>query len=64
MSWRQILFNVVSAAVVGAVTGLAFGWVGEIPWEDAKVDAGAFAIVSGGLVLFFGIRDRLRGSEP
>jgi hypothetical protein len=59
--------SVLGAALRGAVgwgfAGLAFGLLGEFPWEDVKADAGGAAIVGaafhGGLV----IRARLRAGD-
>ena len=56
MSWGAILWSAVVAAVVGGLIGLAFGLLAELPWEEAKVDAGAFAIVSAGLAVWRGLR--------
>ena len=44
--------SILGAAAVGALAsgalGLVFGLLAELPWEDVKTDAGAFAIVGGG----------------
>ena len=64
MTWGQILSGAASAAVVAGVIGLAFGLLGDLPWEEAKVDAGAFAIVGGCLALGRGIRARFRAGRP
>jgi hypothetical protein len=58
----SILGAAVGGAIVSGLFGLAFGLLGELPWEDVKTDAGAFALVGGLFNAGRAIRARLRAS--
>jgi hypothetical protein len=56
--------SVLRAGLGGALgsgaLGLVFGLLAELPWEDVKTDAGAFAIVGGLVSAGYAIRARRR----